>query len=53
VPEPQSTEGQDCAFALLDSLLEAGHAGLAEHFRQETWHPKGYWAMDWNRAPAR
>jgi hypothetical protein len=38
--------GQDCAFALHDALLEAGHAELAEHFRQETWHPKGCWVMD-------
>ena len=39
-------DGQDCAFALHDALLEAGHAELAEHFWQETWHPKGCWAMD-------
>jgi hypothetical protein len=38
--------GQDCAFALHDALLEAGHAELAEHFRQETWHPKGCWVVD-------
>jgi hypothetical protein len=23
-----------------------GHAELAEHFRQERWHPKGCWAVD-------
>jgi hypothetical protein len=38
--------GQDRALALHDALLEAGHAELAEHFRQETWHPKGCWAVD-------
>jgi hypothetical protein len=39
--------GQDCAFALHDALLEVGHAELAEHFRQEeTWHPKGCWVVD-------
>jgi hypothetical protein len=38
--------GQDCAFALHDALLEAGHAELAEHFKQETWHPKGCWCVD-------
>ena len=38
--------GQDCAFALHDALLEAGHTGLAEHFRQEQWHPKGCWVVD-------
>jgi len=37
---------QDCCFALHDALLEAGHAELAEHFRQEQWHPKGCWVMD-------
>jgi hypothetical protein len=38
--------GTDCAFALHDALLDAGHAELAEHFRQEQWHPKGCWAID-------
>jgi hypothetical protein len=38
--------GEDCAFALHDALLEAGHADLAEHFRRETSHPRGCWAMD-------
>ena len=38
--------GQDCAFALHDAVLEAGHAELAEHFREEQWHPKGCFAMD-------
>jgi hypothetical protein len=37
--------GEDCAFALHDALLEAGHADLAEHFR-EAGHPKGCWALD-------
>jgi hypothetical protein len=35
----------DCAFALHDALLEAGHAELAEHFREPV-HPKGCWALD-------
>jgi hypothetical protein len=39
-------DGQDCAFALHDALLEAGRAELAEHFREEKSHPKGCWAMD-------
>jgi hypothetical protein len=39
-------EGQDCAFALHDALLEAGHAELAEHFREEKAHPKGCWVVD-------
>jgi hypothetical protein len=30
--------GQDCAFALHDALLEAGHTELAEHFREEKSH---------------
>jgi hypothetical protein len=38
--------GQDCAFALHDALLEAGHAELAEHFREEKSHPKGCWVVD-------
>ena len=38
--------GQDCGFALHDALLEAGHADLAEHFRQQQLHPKGCWAVD-------
>jgi hypothetical protein len=37
--------GQDCTFALHDALLEAGHAELAEHFK-ERWHPKGCWVVD-------
>jgi hypothetical protein len=37
--------GDDCAFALHDALLEAGHTELAEHFRQGT-HPKGCWVLD-------
>jgi hypothetical protein len=38
--------GEDCAFALHDALLEAGHAEVAQHFRDEQWHPKGCWALD-------
>jgi hypothetical protein len=38
--------GQDCAFALHDALLEADHAELAEHFREEKSHPKGCWVVD-------
>lgn len=38
--------GQDCGFALHDALLEAGHPGLADHFRQEQSHPKGCWVVD-------
>jgi hypothetical protein len=38
--------GEDCAFALHDALLEGGHAELAQHFREEQWHPKGCWALD-------
>jgi hypothetical protein len=37
---------QDCAFALHDALLDAGHAELADHFRQEQRHPKGCFALD-------
>jgi hypothetical protein len=37
--------GHDCSFALHDALLEAGHAELAEHFKEKE-HPKGCWAMD-------
>jgi hypothetical protein len=37
--------GQGCAFALHDALLEAGHAELAEHFREKD-HPKGCWVLD-------
>jgi hypothetical protein len=35
----------DCAFALHDALLEAGHNEVAEHFRESA-HPKGCWALD-------
>jgi hypothetical protein len=38
--------GEDCAFALHDALLEAGHPALAEHFCAESWHPKGCWPVD-------
>ena len=31
---------------LADALEEAGHFELAEHFRQETWPPKGCWVVD-------
>lgn len=37
--------GQDCSFALHDALLEAGHAELADHFRHQRQHPKGYRAL--------
>jgi len=37
--------GGDCAFALHDALLEAGHPELAEHFGAPV-HPKGCWALD-------
>ncbi|MBY0524953.1 MAG: hypothetical protein K2R98_16225 [Gemmataceae bacterium] len=37
--------GEDCAFALHDALLDAGHADLAMHF-QERAHPRGCWALD-------
>lgn len=37
--------GADCAFALHDALLDAGHPELAEHFRERE-HPKGCWALD-------
>jgi hypothetical protein len=40
------SNGQDCAFALHDALLESGHAELAEHFLKEKWHPKGCWVVD-------
>lgn len=39
-------EGVDCAFALHDALLDAGHPELAEHFREEQTHPKGCWVVD-------
>lgn len=38
-------QGEDCAFALHDALLDAGMPDLAEHFR-EPWHPKGCWPLD-------
>ena len=38
--------GEDCSYALHDALLEAGHANLAAHFRQEQQHPKGCWVLD-------
>jgi hypothetical protein len=37
--------GEDCAFALRDALLEAGHPELAEHFRDKDYQ-KGCWALD-------
>lgn len=37
--------GQPVAFALHDSLLEAGEAKMAEHFR-DPHHPKGCWILD-------
>jgi hypothetical protein len=38
-------EQQPVHFALHDALLEAGHAELAEHFKEPS-HPKGCWALD-------
>jgi len=37
--------GEDCTFALYDSLLEDGHTDLAQHFTDPD-HPKGCWAID-------
>jgi hypothetical protein len=39
-------QGQDCRLPLSDALEEAGRLELAEHFRQEEWHPKGCFALD-------
>lgn len=39
-------QGQDCMFALHDALVETGHPDLADHFRQEPWHPNGCWTLD-------
>jgi hypothetical protein len=38
--------GEDCAFALHDALLESGYPELAEHFRDDSAHPKGCWVID-------
>jgi hypothetical protein len=38
-------EGEACHLVLHDSLVEAGHSVLAEHFQEES-HPKGCWALD-------
>lgn len=39
--------GTDCAAALHDALLEAGHTELAKHFRDpDESHPKGCFALD-------
>lgn len=39
--------GEPTGHATLGSFLtKAGHGELAEHFRQETRHPKGCWAVD-------
>jgi hypothetical protein len=38
--------GEDCRLPLSDALEEAGLGELAEHFRQESWHPKGCWVLD-------
>jgi hypothetical protein len=37
--------GEDCAFALHDALLEAGHAELAGHFQDAAQHPRGCWVV--------
>src|SRR5262249_46994647 len=34
-------QGQECRLPLSDAVEEAGHLELAEHFREEAWHPKG------------
>jgi len=39
-------DGEDCAFALHDALLEEGHGDLAGHIRDENHHPKGCWVVD-------
>ena len=39
-------DGADSGFALHDALIEGGRPELADHFRQESWHPKGCWALD-------
>jgi hypothetical protein len=39
-------DGDDCRLPLSDALEESGHEELAEHFREEDWHPKGCFAMD-------
>ena len=38
--------GEDVSFALADALEEAGLSGIAQHFRDETDHPRGCWALD-------
>jgi hypothetical protein len=42
----QLYDGADVRLILHDALLDAGHADLAEHFRQEAVHPKGCWVLD-------
>ena len=39
-------QGDNCSGPLHAALLEASHPELAEHFRQEEWHPKGCWVID-------
>lgn len=40
-------DGEQCAFALHDALLDAGQEALAAHFaRRGDGHPKGCWAVD-------
>jgi hypothetical protein len=39
-------DGQGCRLILADSLEESGHPEMAQHFRQEEWHPKGCWLLD-------
>lgn len=39
-------EREDCWFALHDSLADAGHEELANHFQEGGWHPKGCWVVD-------
>lgn len=38
--------GEHCGFALHDALLDAGHAELAQHIRDEKEHPRGCWVFD-------
>jgi hypothetical protein len=38
--------GEDCAFALHDALVEAGHMELAGHFRREHRQNEACWALE-------
>jgi hypothetical protein len=39
-------DGEECGFALADALEEVGEIGLAHHFREEPYHPKGCARLD-------